>query len=522
MQDVNRRKVVADLTSGRVLARNTIWNLLGNLLPMGAAVVAIPALVKGLGEDRFGLLSLAWIVIGYLSLFDLGMGRALTQLVADRLGRNDEHSIPPLAWTSLLLMLLLGIFGGTISAVLSPWMVYKVFKIPALLQREALHSFYLLSASVPLVTVTAGLRGILEAQQRFRILNLIRIPMSIFFFVGPLLALPVSHSLTTAIAILLAARLLGVLAHGIACLYLMPSLRQNLVLRQSLIVPVMRFGGWMTVSNVISPIMVYLDRFFIGAFLSLAQVAYYTAPFDVVTRLSIIPGALSGVLFPAFTVSLLQNRERAALLLERGVKYIYLAIFPVLFLLAIFTPEILGAWLGATFAQSGSIVLRWLAAGVFVNSLAYMASTLLQSAGRPDLNAKLHLIELPIYIVFLIVLVRDHGIVGAAMAWVARISLDALLLTFCAHRILPHRRGFLLRLGAAAFAGLLLLYVGTLPQALGLKVVICLGGLALFGFVTWFWGLAPEEQRFFLMKRAREVTQTAEPSRGMLTESERG
>jgi len=520
VQDVSSNKAVPKLTSGRLLAQNTIWNLLGQLLPMGAVVLAIPALVKGLGVDRFGLLSLAWIVIGYLSLFDLGIGRALTQLVADRLARNEEHSIPPLAWTSLSLMLLLGVIGGVIGAAFTPWMVHQVFKIPALLQPEALHSFYLLSASVPMVTITAGFRGILEAQQRFRILNLIRIPMSIFFFVGPLLAFPFSRSLTTAIAVLVAIRFVGILAHAIACFHVMPLLRQNFVLRRSLIVPVVRFGGWMTVSNVISPIMVYMDRFLIGALLSLPQLAYYTAPFDVVTRLTIIPGALSGVLFPAFTVSLLQNRERTGMLLERGVKYTYLTIFPLVFFLAMFAPEGLRFWLGPGFAQTGSSVLRWLAAGVFVNSLAYMASTLLYSAGRPDLNAKLHLIELPVYLVMLILLVKGQGIVGAAIAWVARISLDAVLLTFCAHRILPHRPRFLLRLGGAVFAGLLLLYAGTLPQAVGLKVVIGLSCLVLYGFATWFWCLAPEERRFLSRKHNRGFSQRTEPSRGELAESE--
>lgn len=502
-------KPVPNLTSGRLLAHNTIWNLLGNLLPTGAAVLAIPPLVRGLGVDRFGLLSLAWIVIGYLSLFDLGIGRALTQLVADKLGRNDDDSIPPLAWTSLALMLLLGVLGGVVSVAFSPWLVHKIFKIPAALQAEALHSFYLLSASVPLVTVTAGFRGILEAQQHFRTLTLIRVPMSIFFFVGPLLALPFSHSLTTAIGVLMGVRFVGLVVHALACFRVMPVLRQNFLLSRSLVLPVVKFGGWLTVTNIVSPIMVYMDRFLIGSMLSIAQVAYYAAPFDVISRLTVIPGAVSGVLFPAFTVSLLQNRERAGLLLERGVKYIYLAIFPIILLLVTFAPEGLGLWLGPSFAQNGSPVLRWLAAGVLVNSLAFMASTLLQSAGRPDLNAKLHLIELPVYVVLLIVLVKSHGIVGAAMAWVGRLSADAILLTFCAHRILPHRPGFLRRLGGAALAGLLLLYIATLPQAVSLKVLICLIGLALYGFVTWLWCLAPEEQKFFFGVRTREISRNA-------------
>src|SRR5712692_4445945 len=318
------------LTSGRLLAANTIWNLVGQLLPMAVAVVAIPPLVRLLGVDRFGLLSLAWIVIGYFSLFDMGMGRALTKLVADKLGGNDEQSIPPLVWTSLLLLLLLGVIGGLVTLSISPWLVHAALRVPAALQAETLHGFELLAVSIPIVTVTSGLRGILEAQQRFRVLNFIRVPTSIFSFGGPLLVLPFSHSLVPVIVILIIGRLIGCAAHVIACLHSMPALGHNFALQRAVVLPLVKFGGWMTISNIVGPIMVYMDRFLIGALLSVSAVAYYTAPFDLVARLTVISGSVTGVLFPAFAVSLVQDPDRTALLFSRGTKYVFLAMFPVI------------------------------------------------------------------------------------------------------------------------------------------------------------------------------------------------
>jgi len=293
------------LTSGRLLAKNTIWNLLGLLSPMVVAVLTIPPLVRGLGIARFGVLSLAWVIIGYFSLFDLGIGRALTKLLADKLGANEESSIPPLAWTSLLLLLLLGVVAGLVMLALAPWLVHKALRVPEPLQPEILSGFYLLALSLPIVTVTSGLRGILEALQRFRILNLIRIPTSVFSFAGPLLVLPFSHSLFPVIIILVVGRIIGVVVHLLACFYALPALRQNFVVQRSIIVPLAKFGGWMTVSNLAAPIIVYVDRFLISALLSVGAVAYYTAPFDIVNRLLVIPGAIASVLFPAFAVSLM-------------------------------------------------------------------------------------------------------------------------------------------------------------------------------------------------------------------------
>src|SRR6202047_3703995 len=94
------------LTSGRLLAKNTVWNLVGNGAPIAVAVFCIPILIRELGKERFGVLTLAWALIGYASLFDLGLGRALTQLVAKKLGPEGDGGGPSLAWTSLFFMLL--------------------------------------------------------------------------------------------------------------------------------------------------------------------------------------------------------------------------------------------------------------------------------------------------------------------------------------------------------------------------------------------------------------------------------
>src|SRR4029077_16497652 len=98
---------------------------------MLVALGAIPALIRTLGADRFGILTLAWMLIGYCSLFDLGLGRALTKLVSEG---TDE--LPSSVWTALSLMLALGCAGALIFAALSGLMAHTALKIPPALQSE--------------------------------------------------------------------------------------------------------------------------------------------------------------------------------------------------------------------------------------------------------------------------------------------------------------------------------------------------------------------------------------------------
>jgi O-antigen/teichoic acid export membrane protein len=260
--------------------------------------------------------------------------------------------------------------------------------------------------------------------------------------------------------------------------------------------PLVKFGGWLTVTNIVGPFLNYMDRFLVGALLSVTAVAYYTAPFDMMMRLTIIPGAVVGVLFPAFAVSFIQDADRVGLLLGRGLKYVFLAIFPIALVITSLAPEGLRLWLGPAFAQNSSSVLRWLAAGVFVISLATVPYVLIQGAGRPDITAKLHVAELPVYLAALWLLTKKFGIEGTAIAWTGRVILDAVILFFYSRRLVAQSPKFLAKLGITVSGGLAVLYLASLPASLVIRAAFLGVNLLVFGLAGWFWGLGPSERVF--------------------------
>lgn len=480
------------MTSTARLARNTVILSLGQVVPAVAGVLAVPVLLAHLGPARFGVLLLAWGAIGYFSLFDLGLSRALTHAVAVRLGQREADDLSAVTWTALALMALLGVAGGVLLAVLTPWLVGHVLNIEAALQHESRVAFYLLAAALPAVVSTAGFRGILEAHQDFGTATALRLPLAIFTSLGPLAALPFSSRLPPVVACLLAVRLLTWAAHAWVCVRRYPFLRR-VQLRRRVIAPMLRFGGWMTVSNVVSPVMAYLDRFFIGAILPMAAVAFYVAPSEIVTRLLAVPQALMGVLFPAIATTYQSDRPRTTVLFDRAVRIVLLLMFPVLAGVVLFAREGLTLWLGAPFAAQATGVLQWLAAGVFLNSIAQVPFALIQGVGRPDVTGKLHLAELPIYVASIWVLAHRFGLVGVAIAWTGRVGIDAALLLWFAHRTASGRAP---RPGRAAALTLAMLAVmAMLPTLRSLPAKVAAYGVLLAGTAAtgWFAALrAPE------------------------------
>jgi O-antigen/teichoic acid export membrane protein len=440
------------------------------------------------------MLTLAWVVVGYFGLFDFGLSRALTKLVAEKLGKSDASAIPHLVWTSVVLMGAIGLVGTAVMAGLSPWVVRSIAKMPPNLKTESLHAFYWLSASVPIVIVTAGLRGVLEAFQRFRLATAIRIPLGIFSYLGPVLVLPFSHSLVPIVAVLVVGRTVACAAHFWACYRGIPELRVPAHFDKSEAGSLFRFGTWITVSNVVGPMMVTFDRFVIGAFVSVSAIAYYAVPAEVVTKLLILPNALIAVVYPAFSTAHAGRREQVATLFDSSIKLVCVAMFPLILAVVIFAPEGLRLWLGADFAAHSVWIVRWLAIAVFINSLAQVPFAHLQGAGRPDIPAKIHLLELPLYIGALFLLVNLTGIQGAAIAWLLRVAVDSLLL-FVLSKQLDRESGLALNRALWLLGvGVALLLLGSLDMTLGMKalaMVVMSAGPAL---LLWRWMLSPKEQ----------------------------
>jgi O-antigen/teichoic acid export membrane protein len=420
----------------RRLAKNTLWNLLGLGTPLLAAILAIPFLLDELGTERFGVLALAWMVVGYFSLFDLGMGRAATQALAKARSSGESEQLNPIFWTTFTMMLGFGVAGGITVIASAEWLTSRVLNIPAGLLREAHATFLLLGLSIPFVVTSTGARGALEAYHRFGLVNAVRIPLGIFNYLGPLLVLPFSNSLIPVVGVLILSRVASWFIYLYLAVTRLEGIHSQIDFDRTKIKPLMAFGGWITVTNLVAPVMIYMDRFFIAAQISVGAVTHYAVPHDMVSKLSVIPTALVSVLFPKFTGMLATGSDEVSGVYWRAAVYLSLILTPVIAFLFVFTPEILQLWVGAEFRDSSATVMRILLLGMAMNGYARLAQTLIQSDGRADITAKLHLLEVLPYLMALLVAVKYWGIVGVACVWVARVMVDLALL----HRVLVVRR----------------------------------------------------------------------------------
>lgn len=404
------------------------WNLAGLLLPLLVAAITVPALLSSLGQERFGLLALVWGIVGYAGSLDLGLGRALTQYVATLPTEQWRLEVRSVLKTTSALTFFSGLVFGLLLCVAASGNVQQWFNTTTVTASELQTVILLVAFVLPVQAMSATYRGLCEASQRFKGINIMRILLGVVTFAGPGVALWFSEKLILPVLFLVIARVLALLVFRKLALRCLLDAATDAHFDRTLARRLFSFGGWVTVSGILSPIMLQADRFMIGVLLSAAVVSLYVIPYEVVVQSLVLVGAVSATVFPAFSRMISSQPELLPAYFQLWLVRVAVTMLLVAACLAVVLPWLLPLWLGDKSTPQMAQVGQVLCIGVFANAVAAMYYALIQAHGRADITAKFHLIELPVFLLLLWSFVNLIGPVGAALAWSCRMLLDLALL----------------------------------------------------------------------------------------------
>ncbi|MBY0337433.1 MAG: flippase [Acetobacteraceae bacterium] len=502
MTDPTASPSQAERTGARRLVSGVFWNALGRGLPLLLALALTPVLVHLMGLERWGLFTLALAMVGVFGVFDLGIGPALTRALSERIEHGDRREASRLVGAALAALGGLACLVAAVFWAILPWLVTRALNVPEALQAEALAAFRVLAVAAPLIVVNAALWGVLSAHQRFAAANLATLPVAVMYYVGPVLVLLVWQSLVGVMLALVACRLANTLSYAWLVRRDLPGFGVG---RLRDVLPLLRIGGWMTAGSLLNQGLIYADRFLIGAVLTLAAVAHYATPLDLVLRMWILPVAVAQALLPAMAGAFRSDPTATANLLRRGGLIVLALTLPPCLLLAAEGDLLLRLWLGRDFAAEGGAVLRILGAGILFSCMAYAPNVLLEAIGRPDVAAKFLLAQLVVFLPLSALLLWRFGIEGAAVAWALRCAADFSGKLYFAQRLYPAARMAARGLVAPAIAagvGLAFLLQFQHPG-----VMAALAAATLAAVLALAWPLLDGDERALLRRpwRARQL-----------------
>ncbi len=487
----------APISFSQKIITNIIWNFFGQGLLLVITFFSTPYIVRHLTVNLYGIFAIAGVIIGYFSFLQFGLASASIKYISQYLAQKENNKIAITFWSSLLFSLLMGLLGTGAIALSAGIFVERFLKIPEELKPVALFAIRVGSLGLLISMLLATVMGVLRALERFDIVNYIGITLGVLNIGSIILILKLGFSLKEIIIVTLIIQTMGVYIAWIFVKKLLPFLTKP-IWGPSLLIPMFKFGGCVTISGTVSPILMNIEKMFLTMLRPISNLTYYSIPFSIMNALSMIPSAVAGVLFPAFSYfGSSQDKQINKELHYRGSLCIFFSyFFPVVFFI-IFSRPFLTLWIGEGFAEQSSNILIILVIAGLINAIAYPSIIALQGIGKPHIPAFFHIIETIFYIPLSYMLIYRFGGVGAALAWLFRVSLDTILLLTASCAALEVNpllwcysfvyRGFLPTVSCALLLWVLSAFHLPLLDPLNITGILFI--LFIYSYMVWKWGL---------------------------------
>jgi O-antigen/teichoic acid export membrane protein len=409
------------------LGKHSAANLAGTVLPLGVALCTVPVFLRYVGPERFGVLAVIWALLAYFVFFDFGLARAVVQRLS-RHSNADDHIRSEILWTAVCTTFALALVGGGLLWLLADTYLTRFATISAQGREEAGKAVPWLAVALPFVLVGSVLKGALSARLRFVEINVIEVISSVLTQLAPLLAAIAGY---TELQVLVPAALVSRVVSALLLLRLsrihVPLLGSPRMFRAHLR-PLAKYGGWMSVVSLLVLALVTTDRLMIGALAGAAAVAFYTIPYDLVTKANLIAGSISTAIFPRLAADLAGARSLA----ERTTEVLVGIMTPIVVGGVISIDLFLRLWVGSEFADASRGIAEILLFGVWLNAAVAAHQSRLLGADNPRNVVLLYLFETPVYLLVLWFALRHWGLVGAAGAYAFRVVMDSTLILLIA------------------------------------------------------------------------------------------
>jgi len=438
---------------GKRVAWNSLLNFFTGGLLICVKIAFVPLMIKSFGTELYGLLSVTWMVLANFNWLDFGFSRATAKYVAQDLALGQYDRAASWVSTAVVTQVIIGAVGALVLKNFAPEIV-DLFKIQQVKKELVVLSLEIFALSIPFDFASRSFSGVLEAGQRFVWINGLNFANTLLTFAVYSVGMWLGADFLVVMWGLLILRITNFICLLVMSVQVLPALkhigalvnlRKDYWTRAAVMI---KFGSWISAASVIGPMLLYFDQWMVSIICGVALLPYYTIPYNLVTHLGILSNSLSSTLFPAFSwMEARAERTEIEAYFVRAHRYLLCAMIPIIFVLISWSSELLRFWIGEEFASKANVALCILTIGFGIGLLAPLTGALLQAIGRPDLLVKLYLIELPFNVVIVWVLVRKYGIVGAAISYALRTSIETILLWIILYRQVLFSWAYLMREG---------------------------------------------------------------------------
>lgn len=406
--------------------RTTIY-FLGLLLPILIVFATTPFYILQIGQKNYGILIIIWTALSYLAFLDLGSGKSLVYYVSKLgVGYDSNTEVREYFWSGLLQTIFISALASFTIFILYFIGVANYFSIDSEVFVAIEESAGLILVGLPIVALTTFFVGALQANDDFTLISCFNIANVILAQIAPVLtAMFYSLSLKDLIASVIYVRLFSLVVMFFFCLSVYGA---QITFCMQKCVTLLRYGLWATSINIVSPAFIILDKFLIVAIGGAVDLARYTVPFQLTSKLSLVPQAITDVLFTEMARSNNNVREYLA---AQSIGWIGPVVTGISCIGITLSNLFISNWIDHAFALNVYTTANVLIVAYWISAHSFVSYTLLAASGKQHNILYIQLLELPLYIALVWWLTSRYGILGTAGALCLRNFMDMILL--CRH-----------------------------------------------------------------------------------------
>jgi len=400
------------LPSSKRIARGAVIVFLGMLLSRALSYI-YTALVARLGSSEYGLLSLALVIVSFISIFAaLGLRTGVARYVAYFKGKNNNKKIKGTIISSLKLSLpftlvltfLLFIFSEEISI----FFFHNADLIPIL---------KISSLALPFISFSDLFLAVIIGFQKIEYKVLIKeiletvikliLTFIVIYFGYHLLGVTIVYVLSIIITAILSFYFLQKKIFP----FFKTKVATTLITRELFI-----FSIPLIFSSVLTLVIKWTDVLMIGYFKTTSEVGIYNVALPTANLLVIVPTSLMAIFMPIITEFYSKRKFKEIKHISMiNSKWIFFLNFPLFLLILFFSEDILSIMFGPEYVSGGTALLI-LIFGYMVRSLFHVPATILTMLKKTKLLFCIGLVSAISNVVLNILLIPRMGIVGGAIA----------------------------------------------------------------------------------------------------------
>lgn len=405
-------------------------------------LACIPAYIKFMGIESYGLIGFYLVLQAMLQVLDLGLSPTMTREMARYSVRPDKaDEARDLVRTLEVGYWFIGLLIGAAILTASPWLAVHWIKASAIAVRNVTQAVMLMGVLAffqwPISFYQGGLTGLRQQV----LLNGLKIGASTANNAGGVLILwLVSPTIQAFLVWQIGVN--AVVATALALFLWRKLPRSDRAARFDLLVAqnVRRFAAGMTGIAVVSLVLTQADKLLVSKLFNLRTFGYYALAWSVASSPLIVAGCVFNVIFPRMSALVSAgDKNLISDSYHRGSQLMAVLILPIAAVVTLFSFQILRLWTGNTeTAANVAPVLSMLMVGSAINAVLYLPCILQLAFGWTRLPFLAGLISISVLVPLMFPMTRHFGLVGAASIWAILNVLNMLIAVPIMHRrLLP-------------------------------------------------------------------------------------